>query len=96
MISEHNPSKYKKKLWHYSLFSKTDSQKHLGMEVSKLSDSDSAACSGRKSNTTFHAVLLLSQQFRLPLFLVKLTKRIKMLQITFAKVCKQEEKNIYT
>lgn len=92
MISEHNPSKYKKNLWHYSLFSKTDSQKHLGMEVSKLSDSDSAACSGRKSNTTFHAVLLLSQQFRLPLFLVKLTKRIKTLQITFTKVCKQEEK----
>lgn len=93
MISEHNPSKYKK-ISGTTLCSQRLTAKSIWVWKSASSQTATRLHALVGNPTTFHAVLL-SQQFRLPLFLVKLTKRIKTLQITFTKVCKQEEKYIY-
>lgn len=99
MISTDDLSKYKNNLWHYSLFSKIDGKRHPSTDVSSSLtvnhwEWNDAACSFRKSNTTGLSVLSYSQQFRPSTFLVKLTKRIKMLQVTFTKYAERWEKYI--
>lgn len=99
MISTDDLSKYKNNLWHYSLFSKTDGKRHLNMDVSSSPtvnhwEWNKAACSFKKSNTTGFPMLSYSQQSRPSIFPVKLTKRIKMLQVTFTKYADRREKYI--
>lgn len=99
MISTDDLSKYKNNLWHYSLFSKTDGKRHLSMDVSSSLtvnhwEWNEAACSFKKSNTTGFPMLSYSQQSRPSIFPVKLTKRIKMLQVTFTKYTDRREKYI--
>lgn len=99
MISTDDLSKYKNNLWHYSLFSKADGKRHLSTDVSSSLrvnhwEWNEAACSFRKSNTTGYSALSYPQQFRPSTFHVKLSKRIKMLQLLFTKYADRREKYI--